>query len=78
MPTLRRPVQGLDIAALTFDRRLTYTASVVVQPRGFHISVEPSTLTFSARASVQKFTLSVETRGAVNLPGVVLRQLLLS
>ncbi|KAG0627141.1 hypothetical protein M758_2G176700 [Ceratodon purpureus] len=50
----------------------TYKATVDVQPKGFYISVEPSTLEFSRAGSKQSFTLTVTPRGAATLPEVAL------
>ncbi|KAG0616967.1 hypothetical protein M758_5G155600 [Ceratodon purpureus] len=52
--------------------RGTYKATVDVQPKGFHISVEPSTLKFSRAGSKQSYVLTVTPRGAATLPEVAL------
>ncbi|KAG0553503.1 hypothetical protein KC19_12G016500 [Ceratodon purpureus] len=50
----------------------TYKATVDVQPKGFHISFEPSTLKFSKPGSKKSFVMTVTPRGAATLPEVKL------
>ena len=81
-------IESLSVynTAVTLTRRVTnvgapgatYRASVDVQPRGFQVSIEPSTLTFTADAPTQSFTVTIVPRGAANLPEVTLGQGLLS